>query len=334
MRDLTNLGLDLVRVTEATALKAARWMGIGNIMEAHRSAMHASVEALSKLHIKGKIVIGEENRLGVHSPLDSGMEVGSGDGPEMDVIIDPIDGTSLLAFGQSGALSVVAVAPRGSMWNPGAGVYMNKIIVNREVAEFLVPQCLDAPAAWTLALVARAKKKRIQDLVVFVLNRPRHEALIEEIRSAGARVLLRPDGDISGTLMAALPDKVTQVDVAIGVGGIMEGIISACAAKALGGKVLGKLEPQNETERRELEARGIDLKQAFTSDDLVAGNQIYFAATAVVDGASLKGVHFGSSEAQTESLVLRAETHTRRIIRTVHAMDFSEDHGPSLNDLD
>ncbi|MEK6221234.1 MAG: fructose-bisphosphatase class II family protein, partial [Chloroflexota bacterium] len=253
-----------------------------------------------------------------------GNKVGLGNGPEMDIIIDPIDGSRLLAFGHSGALSVLAIAPRGTMWNPPTGVYMRHLIVNREVADLLVPQCVEAPIAWTLALVARAKKKRVQDLVAFVLDRPRHARLIEEIRSAGARVLLRPDGDIAGAIMAASPDYVSRVDISIGTGGIMEGILSACAVKAMGGRILAKLSPQDEEENKALKAANIEVGKIMTSEELVTSNQIYFAATAVVDGIMLSGVRFGSIEAETESLVLRAETKTRRIIHAVHPLKVKE----------
>jgi len=262
-----NLGLDLVRVTEAAALAAGRWMGLGRQDEADQAAAEAMVEALNTLDMDGHIVIGEEGKLGTHSPLDSGNKVGTGNGPEVDVVVDPIEGRNLLARGHPDAVAVAGVAPRGSMWSPGPAVYMEKIVVDREAAESLVPQCMDAPAAWTLALVARVKKKEMHDLVVFVLDRPRHQDLIEEIRAAGARAMLRSDGDVAGALLAATPN--TNVDVLMGVGGVPEGVIAACAVKALGGGMLGRLAPQSVEERETIKAAGLDSRQILNCYQLV-----------------------------------------------------------------
>ena len=200
-----NLGLDLIRATEETALRAGRWLGLGKYEETHRAATEAMFEALHQINMDGHIVIGEEGRLGEHSPLDSGNSVGTGRGPKVDVAVDPIDGTSSVTQGRPGAISVVGVAPQGSMWAPTPAVYMEKIVVDHEAAHALVPECMDAPAAWTLALIARAKKKAVRDLQVIVLNRPRHQDLIEEIRTAGARVLLNTDGDTAGGTGALSP---------------------------------------------------------------------------------------------------------------------------------
>ena len=193
-----NIGLDLVRVTEATALTAGRWLGLGKREEAHRAATEAMYQALSIVDIDGCIVIGEEGRLGGHTPLDTGQRVGTGHGPQVDVVVDPIEGTNSVVHGYPGAISMISVAPRGSMWSPTPAVYMEKVVVDHEAAGALVPECMEAPAAWTLALIARAKHKPVRDLQVIVLDRPRHYDLIEEIRSAGARVLLRSDGDTAG----------------------------------------------------------------------------------------------------------------------------------------
>jgi fructose-1,6-bisphosphatase II len=313
-----NLGLDLVRVTEAAALSAGRWMGLGKRHEADQAAITAMHGALNTLDMRGYIVIGEEGKLGTHSALDSGQWVGTGRGPEMDVVVDPIDGRNLLAQGHPDAISVAAVAPRGSMWAPGAGVYMDKIVVDREAAAALVPECMDAPAAWTLALVARVKDKPVRDLVVFVLNRPRHRHLIEEIRAAGARAILRTDGDIAGALQAAAPD--IGVDLLLGIGGLSEGVIAACAVKAMGGGMLGRLVPQSEEERAAVEAEGLDTRRILDGDELVAGQEIFFAATGITDGRLLAGVRYRRGCAETESLVLRCETRTRRLIRAEHAI--------------
>lgn len=314
-----NLGLDLVRVTEAAALSAGRWMGVGKPDEARQAAVDAMVRELSTVDMDGKIVIGEERRLGTKSPMDSGKKVGNGKGPKMDVVLDPIDGTNLLVHGDAGALSVIAVAPRGSMWSPGPAVYMEKIVVNSEVAPFLVTECLKAPVAWTLALVARAQKKKVQDLVVFVLDRPRHKDLIDEIRTAGARVLQRREGDISGALLAAYPGG--KVDVLMGAGGTMEGVVSACAIKSLRGAMLASLNPQAEEEQQLVEKAGLEIGKVLQGDEMINDSHIFFAATGISDGMLLSGVRYHGSEAETESLVLRGETGTRRTIDAVHNLD-------------
>jgi len=318
-----NLGLDLVRATEAASLVAARWMGLGKADEADCDAAEAMVRALNTMEVRGRIVIGEEGKLGRHSALDSGASIGTGQGLELDVVVDPIDGRRRLALGYSDAISVVGLAPRDSMWSPAPAVYMEKLVVDRVAAEALVPECLDAPAAWTLALVARVKHKPVRDLVVFVLDRPRHHHLVEEIRAAGARVQLRSDGDISGGLMAAYPDS--GVDLLMGIGGIAEGVIAACAVKALGGKMLGRLAPQSDQERSEVQAAGMDTQRVLSSNEMVRGNQIFFAATGITDGLLLSGVRLRGHEAETNSLVLRCETSTRRIIHTTHRVDWQHD---------
>jgi fructose-1,6-bisphosphatase II len=293
-------------------------MGLGRRQEADEAAIEAMVDALNTLDMDGRIVVGEEGKLGTHSALDSGQRVGTGRGPATDVVVDPIDGRNLLAQGHPDAISVVAVAPRGSMWSPSAGVYMDKIVVDREAVDALVPECMDAPAAWTLALVARVKDKPVRDLVVYVLNRPRHEHLIEEIRAAGARAVLRTDGDISGALLAAAPD--IGVDLLMGIGGLAEGVISACAVKAMGGGMLGRLAPQSEEEQVAVEAEGLDTGRILDCHGLVASQEIFFAATGITDGRLLAGVRYRRGCADTESLVLRCETGTRRLIRAEHAL--------------
>lgn len=314
-----NLGLDLVRATEAAALSAGRWMGLGKPLEADQAASEAMFSVLNTLDMDGRIVLGEEARLGVHSALHTGQRVGTGDGPETDVVVDAVDGRRLLAEGRSGAISVAAIAPRGSMWAPSAGVYMEKIVVDRDVAHALVPECMDAPAAWVLALVARVKKKPVRDLLVYVLERPRHQDLIEEIRSAGARVMLRADGDIAGALLAVTPRA--SADILMGVGGIAEGVMAACAVKAMRGAMLGRLSPQSEEERRAVEMAGLDPRQIITCDELVSSDEIFFAATGITDGPLLSGVHYHGHEAETESLILRSETGIRRIIDAEHRID-------------
>jgi fructose-1,6-bisphosphatase II len=312
-----NWGLDLVRVTEAAARRAGRWMGLGKRDEADLDSIEAMAQALNDIDMDGYIVIGEEGKLGVHSALESGRKVGSGAGPELDVVVDPIDGRNLLAQGHPGAIAVAAVAPRGRMWSPAHAVYMEKIVVDRAVAGALVAECMDAPAAWTLALIARVKHKQIRDLVVFVLDRPRHAALVEEIRQAGARVMLRTDGDVAGAMMAASPGG--GVDVLLGIGGVPEGVIAACAVKAFGGTMLGRLAPQSAAERDAVAATGMDLRRILTGDELIAGEQVFFAATGITDGPLLHGVHYQGERAETHSLVLRADTGSRRMISAEHS---------------
>jgi fructose-1,6-bisphosphatase II len=314
-----NLGLDLVRVTEAAALKAGRWMGLGDRHSAHQEATAAMHHALNSLDMAGHILIGKEGRLGMPSPLDTDQRVGTGAGPETDVIVDPIDGRGLLAQGHPDAVAVAAVTPRGSLWAPAPAIYMDKIVVDREVAAALVPECLDAPAAWVLALVARAKGKAVRDLIVFVLSRPRHQDLIQEIRAAGARTMLRSDGDVVGALMAASPH--TGVDLLMGIGGVPEGVLAACATRAMGGGMLGRLAPQTEEEREAIRAAGLDPHQTLTCGQLVSCQEVFFAATGITDGSLLSGVHYHGNEAQTESLIIRGETGTRRFIRSEHRIE-------------
>lgn len=313
-----NWGLDLVRATEAAARSAGRWMGLGKRDEADVQATEAMYQALKTLDVDGRIVIGEEGRLGVQSPLKSGDSVGSGAGRKMDLVLDPIEGKNLLAAGRSGAIAVAAIAPRGCMWAPASAVYMDKLVVNREAAAALVAECLDAPAAWTLALVARVKKKAVPDLVVFILERPRHADLIEEIRAAGARVMLKADGDMAGALLATTPDS--GVDLLMGVGGVTEGVIAACAVKAMGGAMLGRLAPQSEAEREAVAAAGLDTRRVLSADELITGDELYFAATGITDGPLLNGVRYHGDRAKTQSMVLRCDTHSRRVIHAEHAL--------------
>lgn len=312
----TNIGLGLVRVTEASALAAGRWMGRGNDVIANQVAAEAMHEAISTLDINGTIVIGEEGRLDFESPFHSGANVGSNNGPEMDVVADPIDGTLRLIKGMPGALAVAGIAPRGSMWSPYPAAYMEKLIVGADAAEALVPECLDAPAAWTLALVARAKGKAVRDLLVFVLDRQRHKDLIIEIQSTGARVMAHSQGDIAGAMMAASRD--VNVDILMGTGGIPEGVIAACAVKSLRGAMLGRLNPQTAAERAGIREAKLDTKQILTCDELVQGNNIIFAATGITGGMMLSGVSYHGKFATTESIIIRCKTGTRRLVHTEH----------------
>jgi fructose-1,6-bisphosphatase II len=272
--------------------------------------------AINLLPMRGTIICGEEGRVSNPSPLDGGVGVGTGQGPELDVELNAIDGAALVAQGQPGAVTVAAMAPKGSMWYPGGAVYMNKLVVDRTVVPVLGPEALEAPAAWTLALVARQKNKEIRDLVVFVVDRPRHEELIKEIRTAGARVFLRSAGDVGGALLAADPD--TPVDLLMGIGGTAEALISACAVKAMGGAMLSQVAPQSEQEKQAILDEGMDLNKVYNCHDLVKGNRVYFSATGVTDGVMLDGVSYHGETVQTHTLALRLETGTRRIIRAEH----------------
>ncbi len=309
-----NIGLDLVRVTETTALIAGRWLGSGNREGAHRAATRAMARALNTLDIDGRVVVGEEGRVKETSPLDTGCKVGTGDGAEVDVAVDPVDGTALLVTGKLRALSVVAVAPRGTLWSPRSAVYMEKIVVDSEAAGVLTPECMDAPVAWTLALVARAKGKSVRDLQVIVLDRPRHRDLINEIRAAGARVLLRDHGDTAGALVAVSPS--TNADLLMGIGGVPEGITAACAVRAMGGGMLCRLAPQSQIEREAVLAAGLDIHRIMTCQEVVRSDQIFFAATGITPGVLLKGVEYRGDVARTHSMVIRGETGTRRFIHT------------------
>ncbi len=314
-----NIGLDLIRVTEASAIAAGRWIGLGKREQAHAAATNAMAAALANLDIDGRIVIGEETRLGEHSRLDTGEHVGTGEGASLDVVVDPIDGTALVVKGYPGGISLVGVAPEGSMWHPPSmAIYMEKIVVDRDAAEALVPECMEAPAAWTLALVARVKNKGVRDLTVIVLDRPRHEHLIDEIRAAGARISLRPEGDAAGALEAAL--EGVGADILMGIGGVSEGVIAACAVRALGGGMLGRLAPQSDEERAKIIESGFDLKQILTLNSMVTSNDINFAATGITDSKVLRSIRYRGPRVKTDSILLRASTGTRRFMHAEHLL--------------
>lgn len=309
-------GLDLVRVTEAAALAAGRFMGLADRKGADHAAQDAMSAALDLLPIDGRIVCGEEGRIGLHSPLDSESMVGTGEGPELDVEVNAIDGAGLVADGQAGALSVAAFAPPKSLWRPGPAVYMDKLVVDRDVAGSIGPEALDAPTGWVLATVARAKGKDVEDVVVFIVDRPRHRQLIQDVRQAGSRVYLRQGGDIAGALLAA--DASAPVDVMLGIGGAAEGIMAACAVKALDGAMLGRIAPQSPEERQACLDGGFDLERVLSCGDMVQGDDVYFSATGVTDGLVLQGVSYHGDKVETHSMVLRYQTGTRRLIKTEH----------------
>jgi len=316
IRPSRNLGLDLVRATEAAALTAARWMGLGRPRQADQAAAKAMCDILNHIVVEGEICLPEEEGLQHHIRVRGGGSQG-GVTP-VDLVLDPIDGRELLAYGYPGAISVMAGAPANTLWDPGPARYMEKLVVDAQIADALVPECLDAPAAWTLALVARAKGKQVGNLTVFMLDRPRHAHLIQEIRATGAHIMLRTDGDIAGAVIAAMPEN--SVDLMMGIGGIIEGLIAACAVKAIGGKMLCRLAPQGESEMIALRDQGFDLQRVMTCDDLVSSQNVFFAATGITDGLLLEGVRYQGRYATSNSLILRGETGTRRIIHAQHRL--------------
>ncbi|WP_243363621.1 class II fructose-bisphosphatase [Fundidesulfovibrio terrae] len=310
-----NLALDLVRVTEAAALSSARWLGKGDKNSGDQAAVDAMRLSFNTINITGVIVIGEGEK--DEAPmLFNGEDVGSGTGPAMDVAVDPVEGTRLLAYGRPNAISVVGVAPKGSMFDPGPSFYMQKLVVPSQARDAVD---LDAPVADNLLKVARALGKDVDDLVVFVLDKPRHKKLIEDIRAAGARIQLHTDGDVAGSLMAL--DPKDMVDVMMGTGGTPEGVLSACAIRAVGGQMLARLDPQSDEERKGLLDAGYDLNRVLTAEELVASHDTFFAATGISGGTWLEGVSFTGTGAVTHSLVLRGKTGTMRRIESHHTWD-------------
>lgn len=307
-----NLALELVRTTEAAALAAGRWMGRGDRDRADQAAVDAMRLLLNSIEMDGIIVSGEGEK--DEAPmLYNGERVGTGRPPEVDIAVDPIDGTRLLSLGRPGAISVVAVSERGSMFDPRHIVYMDKIAVGPEAAGHID---INAPVADNLRAVARAKGKDVNDLTVMILDRPRHERLIAEVREAGARIRLIPDGDISAALSTAIPD--TGVDLLMGIGGAPEALISACALKCVGGEIQCKLWPRNEEEVEAAKRIGLRLDQVLRIEDLVRSDNVFFAATGVTDGELLDGVRYYGHGARTHSLVMRSLSGTVRFITAHH----------------
>jgi fructose-1,6-bisphosphatase II len=307
-----NLALDLVRVTEAAALASARWLGRGDKKNGDQAAVDAMRLSFSGLDIQGNIVIGEGEK--DKAPmLYNGEEVGTGQGPQVDVAVDPVEGTNLLAYGRPNAISVVGLAPGGSMFTPGQSYYMQKLVVPA-AAKGQVD--LTASVEENLRSVARCLDKDIDDLMVFVLDKPRHAGLIEEIRLAGARIQLHTDGDVAGALMAV--DPTSDVDVLMGTGGTPEGVLSACAIKAMGGEMLCRLDPQKKDEKEALVAQGADFDRIFTGSDLIEADDVFFAATGISGGTFLPGVSYSGAGATTSSLVMRGRTGTVRRIESAH----------------
>ena len=310
-----NLAMELARVTEAAAMAAGRWMGRGNKPEADQAAVDAMRLVLNTVDMDGVIVIGEGEK--DEAPmLYNGEVLGSGVPPRVDIAVDPIDGTTVLSLGRSGALSVVALSERDTMYSPGHIVYMDKIAVGPEAAGSI---SLGAPVEVNLRSIARAKRKDIEDLTVVILDRPRHHDLIRQVRQVGARIRLIADGDIAGALMTAIPD--TGIDVLMGVGGSPEAVISACALKCVGGDMQCKLWPRDDAERQRAIDDGLAVDNILTIDDLVKGNNVFFAATGITDGELLHGVRYFGGGAKTHSLVMRSKSGTLRYVDATHRWD-------------
>jgi fructose-1,6-bisphosphatase II len=315
-RDPTrNLALELARVTEAAALAAGRFMGRGDKEAADGAAVNAMRVVLQTVDMNGIIVIGEGEK--DNAPmLYNGEIVGNGMQPDMDVAVDPIDGTRPLAFGRTNSLATVAIAPRGSMFDPGPFVYMNKMAVGPEAKGVIN---IEKSVTENLKAIAKSKHKDVEDLTTIILDRPRHEKLIAEVRQAGARIRQIPDGDVAAALMTAWPDS--GVDVLLGVGGTPEGVIAACALRAMGGEIQGKLFARDEDELRRGREAGYDFERILTMDDLVSSEDVFFAATGITDGELLKGVRYFGDGASTDSLVVRGLTGTVRQINAMHRLD-------------
>jgi fructose-1,6-bisphosphatase II len=309
-----NLALELARVTEAGAMAAARWVGRGDKNGADAAAVNAMRLLINTVSMDGVVVIGEGEK--DQAPmLYNGEEVGDGSGPACDVAVDPIDGTRLTANGMSNAISVLAVSARGSMYDPSAVFYMAKLVTGPAAADQVD---IEAPAAHNIAKVAKAKGISSNDVTVVILDRPRHQQLISEVRAAGARIKLITDGDVAGAIMAAR--EGTGVDLLLGTGGTPEGIIAACAIKCLGGTIQGRLVPRDDEERDRAVAAGHDLSRVLTTEDLVTSEDAFFAATGITDGELLSGVRYRAGGAATHSLVMRARSGTIRTITSEHQL--------------
>ncbi|KOG32980.1 class II fructose-bisphosphatase [Streptomyces resistomycificus] len=309
-----NLALELVRVTEAAAMAAGRWVGRGDKNGADGAAVRAMRTLVSTVSMNGVVVIGEGEK--DEAPmLFNGERVGDGTGPECDIAVDPIDGTTLTAKGMTNAIAVLAAADRGSMFDPSAVFYMDKLVTGPEAADFVD---INAPVSVNIRRVAKAKRSTPEDVTVVILDRPRHEGLIDEVRETGARIRLISDGDVAGSILALR--EGTGVDLLLGVGGTPEGIISACAVKCLGGTIQGKLWPKDDEERRRAIDAGHDLDRVLMTDDLVSGENVFFVATGITDGELLRGVRYRSETATTDSIVMRSKSGTVRKINSEHRL--------------
>jgi fructose-1,6-bisphosphatase II len=309
-----NLAMELVRVTEAAALAASRWMGRGDKNGADGAAVDAMRIVLDSVPMDGIVVIGEGEK--DEAPmLYNGERVGGGSGPATDIAVDPVEGTTLTALGRGNAISVIAVSERGTMFNPGPCVYMEKIAVGPEAVGAI--DIAKSPTE-NLQAVAEAKGESVRDVTAVILDRERHQPLIEEVRAAGARIRLIQDGDVIGAVSTAWPD--TGADILFGIGGTPEGVIAAAALKCMGGEIQGRLWPRNDDERQAAVDAGYDLDQVLTTDVLVAGDNCFFAVTGITDGEVLKGVHYSAQAATTQSMVMRSKSGTVRLVNASHRL--------------
>jgi fructose-1,6-bisphosphatase II len=307
-----NLALELVRVTETAAIAAAPWVGRGEKNLADQAAVEAMRKMINTVDMSGVVVIGEGEKDDAPM-LHNGEEVGNGLGPACDVAVDPIDGTSLTANGMNGAISVIALAPRGSMYDPSAVFYMNKIVTGPEAAHVID---VNATTKANIQAVAKAKKMSVSDITVVVLNRPRHDVLLKEIREAGARIRLIQDGDVAAAIETARPE--TGIDLLMGIGGTPEGVITAAAMICLGGSIQGLLHPKDADEKERALAAGHDLKKVLSTRDLVNSDDVFLSATGITDGELLRGIRYTSYGSMSQSLVMRGKSQTVRLIQTEH----------------
>jgi len=309
-----NLAMELVRVTEAAALAASRWVGRGDKEGADGAAVDAMRVVLQTVPMDGIVVIGEGEK--DEAPmLYNGERIGDGTPPQTDIAVDPVEGTTLTSLGRGNAISVIALSDRGSMFNPGPCVYMEKIAVGPEAAGAVD---IRRSATENLEAVAKAKGETVRDVTAVILDRDRHADLIAEVREAGARIRLIPDGDVIGAVSTAWPD--TGADILFGIGGTPEGVIAAAALKCMGGEIQGRLWPRNDDERRAAVDAGYDLDAVLATDDLVKGDNCFFAVTGITDGEVLKGVHYSAGTATTQSLVMRSKSGTVRRIEARHRL--------------
>jgi fructose-1,6-bisphosphatase II len=309
-----NLALELVRVTEAGAMAAGRWVGRGDKEGGDGAAVDAMRELVNTVSMRGVVVIGEGEK--DNAPmLYNGEEVGNGDGPDCDFAVDPIDGTTLMSKGLPNAISVLAVAERGAMFDPSAVFYMNKIAVGPEAVDAID---ITAPIGENIRQVAKAKHLSVSDMTVCILDRPRHEQLMAEVREAGARIRLITDGDVAGAISACRPNSGT--DLLAGIGGTPEGIITAAAIRCMGGAIQGQLAPKDDEERQKAIDAGYDLAQILSTEDLVSGENVFFCATGVTDGDLLKGVQYYGGGCTTQSIVMRSKSGTVRMIEAYHRL--------------
>jgi len=309
-----NLALKLVRVTEAAAIAAGRWVGRGDKNGGDQAAVDAMRTLIGSVSMRGVVVIGEGEK--DQAPmLFNGEEVGNGQGPECDVAVDPIDGTTLMSKGMPNALAVLAVSERGTMFDPSAVFYMEKIVTGPEAARVID---LSAPVADNIRRVAQAKQMDICDITVCILERPRHDELVRQVREVGARITFITDGDVEGAIATARPD--TGVDLLMGIGGTPEGIISAAALRCMGGVIQGRLWPRDDAERRAALDAGHDLDRILTTEDLVYSENVFFCATGITDGELLRGVTYHAGGCRTNSIVMRSKSGTVRMIDSVHRL--------------